>query len=136
VVLLARLRLGWVDPDSEPAPVRASPDPSRATLDAVRKIVETTTFVLRGRDRVREEIRERSHQGSKDHPLPVTVSAGVAEKMNDATTISMVLKAAYRALYEAKSTGGTVVRRAIATAEPVRRPSGTFGRIVASGENP
>jgi len=105
-----------------------------AALETLRKMVESTSLILCGRDRVREDARERSKMGATDCRLPVTVSAGVAEKVEDIASVGLVLKAAYRALYEAKLTGGNVVKRGSVASEPARRSSSNSGRIVASGE--
>jgi diguanylate cyclase (GGDEF)-like protein len=105
-----------------------------AALEAVRKIIATTSLILRGRDRVLEDVHGGSHMGSRDHQLPVTASVGVAEKINDAATVSLVLKAAYRALYEAKSAGGNNVKRGTLNREPARPSLGKSGRVVVGRE--
>jgi hypothetical protein len=58
----------------------------------------------------------------------------VAEKLNDSVTLSLVIKSAYQALYEAKGTGGNVVKRGSTASIPVRRARAESGKIVASGE--
>lgn len=105
-----------------------------STLDTVRKSVEAIGLFLRGRDRVWEKQRGTKEAGLRDRALPITLSIGVAEKLNDSATLTLVIKSAYRGLYEAKGVGGNVVKRGMEAPVPARRsPSGT-GRIVASGE--
>jgi diguanylate cyclase (GGDEF)-like protein len=103
------------------------------TLDTVRKSVETIGLFLRGRDRVLEQ-RGTKEAGSRDRALPITLSIGVAEKMNDSATLTLVIKSAYRGLYEAKGIGGNVVKRGLEAVVPARRSQSGSGRIVASGE--
>jgi diguanylate cyclase (GGDEF)-like protein len=103
-------------------------------LEQVRKTVETTTLLLRGRDRVWEDTRGTSKEGTRDRELPVTLSIGVAEHTGDQSSLSLVTKSAYRALYEAKGAGGNVIKRGFVTAEPVRRSYSGSGRIVAREE--
>ena len=104
------------------------------SLDRVRKFLESSSLFLRGRDRVWEDTRETTSPGSKDRALPVTVSIGVADTSTERATLSAVIKSAYRALYEAKSAGGNVVKRGLALPEPVRRSRGSSGRIIANDE--
>jgi diguanylate cyclase (GGDEF)-like protein len=103
------------------------------TLDLVRKSVEGIGLFLRGRDRVWEQ-RGTQKAGSRDRELPITLSIGVAEKQSDSATLTLVIKSAYRALYEAKGIGGNVVKRGLEAVVPVRRSQSETGRIVASGE--
>ena len=104
------------------------------TLETVRKTIEAISLFLRGRDRVWENQRGTTKAGSRDRALPITLSIGVAEKLNDSATLSLVIKSAYRALYEAKGIGGNVVKRGLVAVEPPRRSHAGSGRIVASGE--
>jgi diguanylate cyclase (GGDEF)-like protein len=103
------------------------------TLDTVRKSVEAIGLFLRGRDRVWEQ-RGTQEAGSRDRALPITLSIGVAEKLNDSATLTLVIKSAYRGLYEAKGIGGNVVKRGLEAVVPARRSQSGTGRIVASGE--
>ena len=107
---------------------------SLMTLEIVRKKIEAIGLFLRGRDRVWENKRGTRKAGSRDRALPITLSIGMAEKLSDRATLSLVIKSAYRALYEAKGTGGNVVKRGLVEIGPVRRPHAGSGRIVASGE--
>jgi diguanylate cyclase (GGDEF)-like protein len=104
------------------------------TLETVRKTIEAIGLFLRGRDRVWENQRGTRKAGSSDRSLPITLSIGVGEKLGDSATLSLVIKSAYRALYEAKGTGGNVVKRGLVEMEPARRSHAGSGRIVASGE--
>jgi diguanylate cyclase (GGDEF)-like protein len=104
------------------------------TLDTVRKSVEAVGLFLRGRDRVWEKQRGTKEAGSRDRALPITLSIGVAEKLNDSATLTLVIKSAYRGLYEAKGAGGNVVKRGLEAAVPARRSQSGTGKIVASGE--
>ena len=104
------------------------------TLETVRKTIEAVELFLRGRDRVWEKPRGTQKAGSRDRSLPITLSIGVAEKLSDSATLTLVIKSAYRALYEAKGIGGNVVKRGLAAVEPARRSHAGSGKIVASGE--
>lgn len=104
-----------------------------ATLEQMRKAVGQTTLRLRKQTRVREGSRS-SAPGSKDIAFPVTLSIGVAEPTAPHFSLSLVTKAAYRALYEAKGEGGNMVKRGtIQIASASTAPSHT-GRIVAYNE--
>ncbi|HXH86001.1 MAG TPA: GGDEF domain-containing protein, partial [Nitrospira sp.] len=102
-------------------------------LEQVRKAVETVTLYLRGRDRVWEDRRGTRSPCSKDRELPLSVSIGVAGKSEESATLNLVIKSAYRALYDAKAAGGNVVKRGVVVA-PIRRPNGPSGRIIATEE--
>jgi hypothetical protein len=58
----------------------------------------------------------------------------VGEKLTDSSTLTLVIKSAYRGLYEAKGIGGNVVKRGLEAVVPARRSQSETGRIVASGE--
>ena len=105
-----------------------------STLETVRKTVEAIGLFLRGRDRVWETQRGTKKAGSRDRALPITLSIGVAEKLSDSATLSLVIKSAYRALYEAKGIGGNVVKRGLEAVARARRSQSETGRIVPSGE--
>jgi diguanylate cyclase (GGDEF)-like protein len=104
------------------------------TLEIVRKTIEAIGLFLRGQDRVWENQRGTRNAGSRDQALPITLSIGVGEKLSDGATLSLVIKSAYRALYEAKGIGGNVVKRGLVEIEPPRRSHAGSGRIAASGE--
>ncbi|MEK7336419.1 MAG: GGDEF domain-containing protein, partial [Nitrospirota bacterium] len=104
-----------------------------ATLEQIRKAVGQTTLRLRKQTRVWEGSRS-STSGSTDIDLPITLSIGVAEPTAPHLSLTLVTKAAYRALYEAKGEGGNMVKRGtIQTASANTAPSHT-GRIVTYSE--
>jgi diguanylate cyclase (GGDEF)-like protein len=103
------------------------------TLESVRKAIEGIRLFIRGRDRVWENRRGPTKTGSRDRALPITLSIGVAEKQSESATFSLVIKSAYRALYEAKGIGGNVVKRGLVVINSRRSHSGA-GRIAANGE--
>jgi len=103
-------------------------------LDNVRKAVERTCLLLRGRDRVWENTDGSGRVGKKDQELPLTASLGVADKSTEETDVSSVVKAAYRALYDAKSAGGNAVKRGLVSAGTTRRSYGDAGRIIANSD--
>lgn len=105
-----------------------------STLDHIRKSAEAIGLFLRGRDRVWEKYRGVKEVRSRERVLPITLSIGVAEKLNDSATLTLVIKSAYRGLYEAKGLGGNVVKRGREIAIPVRRPQPETGRIITNGE--
>ena len=105
-----------------------------STLETVRKTTEAINLILRGPDRVWQKERVTQKTGSRDRALPITLSIGVAEKVSDSATLTLVIKSAYRALYEAKGAGGNVVKRGGAAIETVRRSHAGSGRVVTSGE--
>lgn len=103
-------------------------------LDNVRKTLENTSVVLRGRDRVWENPNGIGRIGKKDQELPLTASIGVADNTSEDIDVGLVIKTAYRALYDAKSTGGNAVKRGIASAGPMRRSPIGSGRIIPSND--
>jgi GGDEF domain-containing protein len=103
-------------------------------LETVRKTIGAISLFLRGPDRVWEKQRETQKTGSRDQGLPVTLSIGVAEKAVDSATLTLVLKSAYRGLYDAKGAGGNVVKRGLESVVPTRRSHAGSGRIVPSGD--
>ena len=103
-------------------------------LDTVRKTIEAIGLFLRGQDRVWETQRGIKKAGSRDQALPITLSIGVAEKLSASATLTLVIKSAYRALYEAKGIGGNVVKRGPVASAPARRSHAESGRVVPSGE--
>lgn len=107
---------------------------SLAALDRVRKTVEATELVLRKRLRVWERTQGTVVRKGRDEPLPVTVSIGVAEKTTAIATFGLVLKAAYRALYDAKASGGNIVRRGFVSTDPPKQPLQDPGRVAAVAE--
>ena len=104
------------------------------TLESIRKTAEAISLLLRGSDRVWESRRGVKKAGVRDRELPITLSIGVGEKVNDNSTLTLVIKAAYRGLYEAKGLGGNVIKRGLDTVIPVRKSHSETGRVVASGD--
>jgi diguanylate cyclase (GGDEF)-like protein len=105
-----------------------------STLDTIRKSAENIWLFLRGKDRVWEKSRGAKEAGSRDRALPITLSIGVGETRDDGATLSLVIKSAYRGLYDAKGLGGNVVKRGVEAIVPARRSQSGTGRMVASGE--
>jgi len=103
-------------------------------LETVRKTIEASRLFLRGPDRVWEKQREAQKTGSRDQTLPISLSIGVAEKVGDSATLTLVIKSAYRGLYEAKGVGGNVVKRGLEAIATAPRSHAGSGRIVPSGE--
>jgi len=103
-------------------------------LEKIRKVVDTTMLYLGKRDRVWEDTRGTHKKGASDRELPVTLSIGVAERIGDNSSLSLVTKSAYRALYEAKGSGGNVIKRGFVPTEPSRRSFAPSGRMVVSEE--
>ena len=105
-----------------------------STLEGVRKAINVISLFLRGQDRVWDTQGRTKKAGSRDRELPVTLSIGVGEKLHDNATLSLVIKSAYHALYEAKGIGGNVVKRGPVASAPSKRSHAGSGKIVASGE--
>ena len=103
-------------------------------LETVRKAIDAINLFLRGQDRVWEKQWGTRKTGSCDQALPLSISIGVADKSEDDTTPSQVIKWAYRALYEAKGAGGNVVKRVEGNVNPARRSHAGSGRIIANSE--
>ena len=94
---------------------------SLSRLEQLRKLVAATRLYLSKRERVWEDTSGTHKGGTSDRELPVTLSIGVAEHTGDDGSLSLVTKAAYRALYDAKGAGGNVVkRRSLAPAQARR----------------
>lgn len=99
-------------------------------LGAVRKSVEETDLWVTRRNRVREGGGVTGEKSS-DERLPVTVSIGLAEAGDAKSSLALVTKAAYRALYEAKGDGGNRVKRGAVSADVPKSTRATTGQIVA-----
>jgi diguanylate cyclase (GGDEF)-like protein len=110
---------------------------SLVDLGEIRKAVEETALYLRGRDTVREGVGTKSN----DQALAVTVSIGLAEagefkagatKAGETkSSFSLVVKAAYRALYEAKGEGGNRVKRGTVSADIPKIGQTATSRIIS-----
>ncbi len=87
-------------------------------LDRMRKIIEQSSFVVRGRDR-RRGARGVRRGGKKE--TSVTVSVGVASSSDDYRLPAEVLRIADQALYKAKARGRncTVTAKSGKTIRPV-----------------
>ena len=87
-------------------------------LDRMRKIVEQSTFVVRGRDR-RKGAKGARRGGKKE--TSVTISIGVASSSPDYPTPAEVLHIADQALYKAKARGRncTITAKSGKTIRPV-----------------
>ena len=103
-------------------------------LESIRKKIESISLCLRDGHRVWENSRGTTSLGRKDQALPITASIGVADTASEGTTQSLVIKAAYRALYEAKAGGGNVVKRGAITAQSFRRSYRQSAGIVTTSE--
>ncbi|MDH5640698.1 MAG: GGDEF domain-containing protein [Nitrospira sp.] len=99
-------------------------------LGAVRKAVEEATLYLNSRDRVWEG-RGALRKKSGDEQLPVTVSIGLAAAEDAKSSFDLVIKAAYRALYEAKGEGGNRVKRGTVSEDIRKSRSAPTGQVVA-----
>jgi len=102
-------------------------------LEAIRKSIEQSALFLRGRERVWEDTSS-SRRTSRDGALTITVSIGLAESGGSHLSHSLVTKAAYRALYEAKGEGGNLVKRGTITTGIPKRALTNVGMIVPSNE--
>ncbi|HTL61313.1 MAG TPA: GGDEF domain-containing protein [Nitrospira sp.] len=98
-------------------------------LENIRKRIESTSLALHDGRRIWEGARGTPGTGRKDEYLPITASIGVADTLAEKATRSMVIKAAYRALYEAKAGGGNVVKRGVVSSLSLRR---SYGHSLAS----
>jgi len=92
-------------------------------LEHIRKSLESTALYLRDGQRVWDNTGGAATPGRNDQELSMTASVGVADSATEGTTLSMVIKAAYRALYEAKAGGGNVVKRGPVAVASFRRSS-------------
>lgn len=92
-------------------------------LEHIRKSLESTALYLRDGQRVWDNTRGAATPGRNDQELSITASVGVADSATEGTTLGMVIKAAYRALYEAKAGGGNVVKRGPVAVASLRRSS-------------
>ena len=86
----------------------------RPTLEALRETIEATPFILRGRRRPRAKPTEQTSSpgaGRKARKyVSVTVSIGVAERVDPKEDPRDVIKAADEALYRAKGAGRNRVK--------------------------
>ena len=80
-------------------------------LETIRKGIESTSLYVRDALRVWDNTGDATSPGRNDQELPVTASIGIADSTAEGATLSVAIKAAYRALYEAKAGGGNAVKR-------------------------
>jgi diguanylate cyclase (GGDEF)-like protein len=81
-----------------------------ADLEALRRLVEDTRFILRARFRSKRKKEKVLTDRGPGQRVPVTISIGVAEKNERHGKADQVVKAADRALYRAKEGGRNQVR--------------------------
>jgi len=91
-------------------------------LELLRQLVETSSFILRGRDRGKRTADERGRAAAKAQEVWVTVSIGVADGMRD-HDLHTVMALADHAVYAAKHAGRNRVHAA--TPAPRMEPART-----------
>lgn len=79
-------------------------------LEAVRETIESSRFILRGRDRRRKKLRKSRGASPPRKRMSITVSIGVAEPNSPTKTPEQVIQAADEALYRAKKAGRNKVK--------------------------
>ena len=105
-----------------------------AELELMRKTIEMTDLIIRKKIRVWERAQGAPIRKGIDEPFPVTAAIGVAEKNTDSETFHSVMKAAYRALYDAKGTGGNAVKRGAVSRNVPKRLRQEHGSVVVNAE--
>ena len=104
-------------------------------LERIRKSVESTSLILRDGRRIWEDVRRNPSLRRNDQVLAITVSIGVADNSVEGATLSVVIKAAYRALYEAKgAAGGNAVKRGAVSAPSSRQSYRQAAAVIGGGE--
>jgi len=89
-------------------------------LDLLREAIESSNFIVRGKDRVQRTAEDRKVQPvEQDTEVSVTVSIGAAQTTSNLTAVGDVLQAADEALYHAKDAG----RNRVEVYRPARRRS-------------
>jgi diguanylate cyclase (GGDEF)-like protein len=87
-------------------------------LDLLRETIETSSFIVRGDDRVSRTAEDRrSRKSAGDVEISVTVSIGTAQATPQLAAVGDVLQAADEALYHAKDAG----RNRVEVYRPPRR---------------
>jgi diguanylate cyclase (GGDEF)-like protein len=87
-------------------------------LDLLRETIETSSFIVRGDDRVSRTAEDRrSRKSAGDVEVSVTVSIGTAQATPQLAAVGDVLQAADEALYHAKDAG----RNRVEVYRPPRR---------------
>lgn len=87
-----------------------SVEEARPYVENLRKAVEETSFVLRGRGRPRKKPKKPKANKKSRRALSVTVSIGLAERNDRNQDSGQVIKAADKALYSAKEAGRNRVK--------------------------
>ena len=83
-----------------------SVDEAYGSLESLRKAIENSKFIVRGRDRRRSNIgRKKEKSGTAKKRVIVTVSIGAASPSGQPLRADDVLRAADKALYRAKNSG-------------------------------
>jgi GGDEF domain-containing protein len=90
-------------------------------LERIRKCVESTSLILRDGRRIWEEVGKSGSLRANDQVLAITASIGVADSSSQGAALGGVVKAAYRALYDAKGAGGNAVKRGAVSARSFRQ---------------
>lgn len=91
-------------------------------LELLRQLVETSSFVLRGRDRGKHTADDRGRAAARAQEVWVTVSIGVAEGMRD-DDLHTVMSLADHAVYTAKHAGRNRVESAAPAAPAMPQPA-------------
>ena len=91
-------------------------------LELLRQLVESSSFILRGRDRGKRSADDRGRGPGRAQEVWVTVSIGVAEG-SSADGLHGVMASADAALYAAKKAGRNRVEAALATSGGMPQPA-------------
>lgn len=105
-----------------------------AELELMRKTIETTDLVIRNKVRVYERVRKTPLRQGVDEQFSATAAIGVAETSANSEAFTSVTKRAYRALYDAKTAGGNVVKRGVVSEEIPKRLRQERGPTAISAE--
>ena len=85
-------------------------DDTISHLERLRKMVEQTRFVVRGRSRPRNKPEKPKKNRGSRRKVKITISIGVAERNERNATPEQVIQAADKALYRAKKAGRNKVK--------------------------
>lgn len=98
-------------------------------LDRLRRLIEQSTFVVRGADRRSTKRAKNSRKGKSE--TNVTVSVGIAATHGNSSTVEQTLRFADQALYKAKARGRNCT--VIARAAKAGKPAELTARIIQVG---